>query len=557
MILASAAAARFFVLGAVAGLLPLFADALLTEARISPRTVAAFALTAGLVGGLSHALARPCLGARRSATLSVATVAVLVAAEVAFAVNVAVFPTSRFFGPRDLAASLAVCSLLAGGALALRRVLERYQAIRHAWPWLGAMVAICASCVVALAPLWPREETPARRHGRGPDLLVVVLDAVRPDHMSLNGYPRPTTRSLETFATQGRVFKEAFAASSWTLDSVRVLLGDVSTDAGTPRVLEELVRAGYVTACFSDNLLFDRGGPLANGFDYIGHSSPRLVRFLQAAFSETTIGEFALRWWWMAHTTSDARLVDGALSWAARQEGPFLLYVHLMDAHQPYKGPAIDGRSWRERRLETPRSGMTLSDAEKEDVIAFYDGGLRNADAAAGRLLAACTSWGRPVLTVVTADHGANLGEDGRWRHADSLAPHLLRVPMMVLGAGVHPGVAPGPVGHASVARTLLAAADRDCGDCPGVDLRESEAQTLIRGRLGKRLKYALRDNLMVVSDVESRLRRVIDFRDNSQAASLIHMLPQGAAGGASSADVDGLPRATRELLHTLGYLGS
>jgi hypothetical protein len=107
------------------------------------------------------------------------------------------------------------------------------------------------------------------------------------------------------------------------------------------------------------------------------------------------------------------------------------------------------------------------------------------------------------------------------------------------------------------VARTLLAAADRDCGDCPGVDLRESEAQTLIRGRLGKRLKYALRDNLMVVSDVESRLRRVIDFRDNSQAASLIHMLPQGAAGGASSADVDGLPRATRELLHTLGYLGS
>ena len=51
---------------------------------------------------------------------------------------------------------------------------------------------------------------------KNPNILLIVMDAVRADHLSCYGYKRPTTPFLEELAANGVVFDRAFAAAPWT-----------------------------------------------------------------------------------------------------------------------------------------------------------------------------------------------------------------------------------------------------------------------------------------------------------------------------------------------------
>jgi arylsulfatase A-like enzyme len=209
----------------------------------------------------------------------------------------------------------------------------------------------------------------------------------------------------------------------------------------------------------------------------------------------------------------DDRLVDAALAWAAARRGPYFLYVHLMDAHTPYRKAPIDGRRRRGRHIQFPRSGMPITAEEAEDVRARYAGGVRSAAEQAARVVSTLASGPRPVLAVVTADHGESLGEEGRWFHNYTLAGELLAVPLLVHGEGVQPGAVEPGVGHASVGKTLLAAAGVDTGALAGSDLRTSDGEAAVEGALPSDLSYRIVDGYKVVMDHRRQTAALFDLR--------------------------------------------
>jgi arylsulfatase A-like enzyme len=331
-----------------------------------------------------------------------------------------------------------------------------------------------------------------------------VIDAARRDHFTVYGYPRPTTPFLASIASSARVYERALAGSTQTRSSVPVMLSARRVNT-IENIQRHLAQAGYTSACFSDNPVLEDGSAVVEHFDHVAGGMSQLLQFPQRVFEGSFVGTFVLRWPLLAHLWDDARLTDRAIAWGSRQPGPVFLYLHLMDAHMPYDSEAIDGRRWRGRQLQSPQASMRISQAEAEDVVAHYDGGLRNGDRQVGRLLAAATSWGRPWLAVITADHGESLGEGGRWGHAGDLAPERLTVPLIVAGTDTVPGRVFETVGHTSIARTILAAAAVPCPDCAGSDLRSSDGDAVVEGFLPPDLYYRVAGGYKLVWDAARR----------------------------------------------------
>jgi hypothetical protein len=533
-----------FSTGVMLGLVPLVLDAAFVRGRMGLAAASAYGALTGIAAIAAFAGCRFFAGDRRCWRAAALAVWAVVASELTLWINVALRPNTPLLRPADLTITgLAVGSALAcviGVASAVAWLARRTPRVM-----LLSDAALLLGATLTLWPLWPNESGARPPHGgTGPDLLLVVMDAARPDHMGVYGYGRPTTPGLLSWVPQARVFEQAYSGSSWTLESVPVLLG--ATDGSVAPLVNALRGAGYRTACFSDNPLLERGGPLSRGFDHVGVSSAAGLIFAARAFRGSFFGDFAVLWPLVAQGWSDRKLTDVALTWLARQPGPVFVYAHLMDPHQPFRGPSIDGREWSSRRIESPASGVRLSAAEVGDAVAFYDGGIRSADAAASRLLRAFADRGRPFVAVVTADHGEYLGEGGQWRHGATLAPQLLHVPLFVVGVGVEPGRVSQAVGHASVPLTLGKAAGVGYSGLAGSDLRVSQGEPLVKGGLGPSLRYEVEAGVLRVLRQGVLLARY-DALASDGAPATGHVVP--------NAGDDSLPDETRERLRSLGYI--
>ncbi len=548
-----------YAVGALLGTMPLLLDWSLRGGAINHRSLAGFSLLGGLAAGLSALLMVALRGGKRWYQPTICVFACFLTLEVLYLINVALLPNHGALAPISILWDLVAIGPAIAGVWLASRARGRLAPVFGAriLPLVGGVLLVGA--VLVVVETWPVEPGIPRRQGNGPNLVVIVVDAARRDHLGLYGYGRATSPSIDAWASRARVYDRALAASSWTLNSVPVMLGSRSGEPGEHPVLNELKARGYVVACFSDNLLFERDGPLSRGFDHVGQSTGAAPRMLRALFAETFLGEYVILWPWLARKWDDGRLVDEALRWSNRTEGPFLLYVHLMDAHMPYRRPAIDGRGWRQRRLESARTGMSISPEEAADIVAYYDGGIRLADDAAGRVLKAAGEWRRPYLAIVTADHGESLGEGSRWGHGKTLAPELLDVPLLVVGDGVRPGRVDAPVGHASVAETLLRAAGFPEPLGYASDLRTGNGDVVVEGRLPPTMSYRVAGGFQAVMNSSTGETRLFDLRKDPRREhdvshlhpSLVHVLTTGSPGESPAPPDAG----ALERLRALGYI--
>ncbi len=470
--------------------------------------------------------------------------------------NVKLLPGEHYLAGKSLVVDLLiVATLIVASVPLLRSSLVQSIRVRlgDASAVFGAALLIGSTAL--LVWVWPRAKPDPQRQGEGPNLLLIVMDSVRRDRLSLGGEAHPATPLVHALARHGRAYTSAWASSSWTVPSVSSMLGADNDAAGNGATLAvRLASRGYVTACFTDNPHLAGGGTLMKGFDRVERS----VGSWRSILRGTVLGEIIER----VDPGSDGRLAGRVLRWASGRRGPFFLYVHLMDSHTPYRFPPIDGRRRRGRRIEFPITGMALTPEEAQDVEARYDGGVRSADAQVERILAAASHWGRPFVAVVTSDHGESLGETGRWFHGQTLAPELLAIPLLVVGKGVVPGRAEAAVGHDAVMTTLLAAAGVACPDCSGPDLRSSAGSGVVDGALPPRLAYRIAGRYKVVVDAASGERHLFDLRaDPGERRDLAAERPQvveamcaGLTGGFHR--VDPTPEGA-ERLRSLGYSGS
>jgi arylsulfatase A-like enzyme len=267
-----------------------------------------------------------------------------------------------------------------------------------------------------------------------PNIVLIVLDTLRRDHLGCYGYGRGTSPAIDRLASEGTTYDYSFASHFPTIPLFTTLY--TGTDAidhhivkqgpGGPvlspktQVLAEwLRRGGYVTGAV-DNLVTLRHpglpGWFARGFDhYLG------FRYDPA---ETTMSEF---------------ITDRGIALMREMRGsPFFLMMHYWDTHTPYWPPEDPYGLPAERPGETPLverfraagdeftslivQSMLMERVTHYDyVVSQYDAALRFADEQIGRLIAFLDGEGLrdDTLVIFMADHGECFGElDVHFEHA-------------------------------------------------------------------------------------------------------------------------------------------
>lgn len=288
------------------------------------------------------------------------------------------------------------------------------------------------------------------------NVVLIVVDTLRRDHVSAYGYPRKTTPHIDAFFKTGEIFKNATSSAPCTVPSVLQMLTGVFDWKGSRlRLAERLKKQGYATAAFvSQHHFRDRNGPLpsyARGFDRFDIQSD-LERIPGKGLSNRT-----------ADTIS-----DGAVQWLRRRdtESPFFLWLFYFDPHDPYwppngfkkfpiPVPRMDGdrraalkaamqralknadaarvRKIRSRPNPHAHFGEVFSPDEAKSLISLYDAEIRFVDFQIQRVFQALEESGQleDTLVIFTSDHGERLGEHNRWAHCQSLHGYEINVPLM------------------------------------------------------------------------------------------------------------------------------
>jgi len=295
----------------------------------------------------------------------------------------------------------------------------------------------------------PAPPQPAAVESR-PNLLLVVMDTTRADHLGCYGYPRPTTPHLDALARESIVFEQCHTVLTHTTPSHASLFtgvepmahGVLACSFRSPENVQES-RALVSTAGFRTVAeLLQSSGWDTGGF--VTAATTKRITGLAAGFTAWGEPDGEVR------PGAEAR--DEALAWLADAREPFFLWTHFFDAHAP---PREDNRvhletfapdeamrrHMAERRIGAPPSGAPARApagrvAELEREIARYDAGIRLIDdhfAAIRAALVARGAWERTTVVVV-ADHGEGLGQHNFplhgpvWREGTHV-PFLLRVP--------------------------------------------------------------------------------------------------------------------------------
>lgn len=338
-------------------------------------------------------------------------------------------------------------------------------------------------------------------HRPHPNVLLIVVDTLRADHLGSYGYTRATSPNLDALARRGTRFAAARSTTSWTGASVASILtglypivhgvdrGGVALSELAMTMPEGFHDAGYATAAFSANPAFvtpEMG--FAQGFDQFDVLHGPLA---MPGTPDVVPGDPHLKS--LVKVATADQVTDAGLAWLRENGGkgrPEFLYLHYMDPHAGYRPPAAYAARFGVS-LDAPLAGhrqneilITFKAPPAEDLatlVALYDGEIAFTDAEIGRLIAgAAAASRRPLLIVMAADHGEEFGDHGGLMHGVTLWDEQLRVPWIVAG----PGVPRGLVVQNVVSLVSLRATVTDLAGLPpaGSGAAPSLAQVMRRG---------------------------------------------------------------------------
>lgn len=321
-------------------------------------------------------------------------------------------------------------------------------------PWVSSATVACL-LTVSLFGLGMQRRAKAGKapRRRSPNVVLIIIDTLRADHLSSYHYPRATSPNIDQIAANGTLFENAIATSSWTLPSHASMLTGLypaqhgaqayqdDLRADVPTIAEALSRAGYNTAAFSASPYFARQQGLGRGFVEFGdffysplgalyqeHYAARIVTDLNSKGVIKTFG-------WPSALEVNASASD----WLGRTDLPFFLVLNYFEVHEPEMVPqewhgrfatneSIDKRAPSKTIREGPQDALQIRKRtdDYDDAISYVDYCVRLLIDDMGRrgLL-------NSTLVILTADHGEGLGEHGLFSHGTTLYYSTIHVPLI------------------------------------------------------------------------------------------------------------------------------
>ncbi len=408
-----------------------------------------------------------------------------------------------FIADLRLARFTPTLSFAAGGAMAVFAGITAYVSLRwlqnrcparsfahlkNATLLASGIGAVASIFLLVRSPLYdpatyrlpyPEVPTSPARGSDKPNLLWIVLDTVRSDHMSCYGYERDTTPFLKNWATTANVFTRTFSNGIWTAPGhAAMFTGKATREHGMDHgnyylrddnvtVADVLLSHGYNTASFSANPWISRERNLAKGFEVasIIHNIRQISRF--------SLESLCKKWGcsppvsWLDPDFGAALASKMAADWLedkATSNAPFFLFVNYMEAHVPYRVP----RAFREQFLDSDevrrsyklrhivlgnlvgevgnqhkaiKEGAEL-ESDREILKDQYNATLRYLDSRVEDLLTHMERYGllENTLIVIASDHGEHLDTHGMWAHRFLTYNDLAHVALIIKTPGQSQG---------------------------------------------------------------------------------------------------------------------
>lgn len=270
-----------------------------------------------------------------------------------------------------------------------------------------------------------------------PNVLLVSIDALRPDHLSCYGYQRNTSLNIDILAKEGVRFENTYIQGTWTLPSTISILTSTYPYQHRVESFGDSINPSFTTL---PQILRDHGYQAA----FFGQSIFKTIGALNNAFDIFDADDVNV----------DARLpAKKAVEWIrANRSRPFFLWIHFMDTHLPYHAPEPYGASFQKEGIYNDKiSNLPVVDLEygvggipkfgvKDNItdgnyyIAQYDGAIKYVDGQIRTLLNELKrlNLDKDTLIVVMADHGEFMGEhDLYFSHANIFEP-IVKIPLIL-----------------------------------------------------------------------------------------------------------------------------
>jgi len=265
----------------------------------------------------------------------------------------------------------------------------------------------------------------------GPNVILIVPDALRADHLGCYGYSRPTSPQIDEFAADALFFEKAMSNSPWTKPS----MGSVFTSMypyehkafswmdnlpDERLTLAEVFRnRNYATFAIQTNPSITAKHNFKQGFQYYREMVLEKGEIVTSSFNA----------WVKKH-----------------KKKPFFAYLHYMDTHVPYNAPQQFSQIFglKDDTLFTPGEFKTmdvrllgemgLSKQDKQSLVNLYDAAIKYFDSNFARIVDNLKKLGvlNKTIIILTSDHGEEFWEHDGFAHGHTVYNELLHVPLII-----------------------------------------------------------------------------------------------------------------------------
>lgn len=306
-----------------------------------------------------------------------------------------------------------------------------------------------------------------------PNVILIVMDTVRADHLSLYGYPLDTSPNLKLLSKAATFYTQAIASSDMTLPTHasiftgvyakkhRAHLYQAYFGLGRPladkftTLAEILSQNGYSTlGIVANHGYVSEPFGLAQGFQYFDQRSPipffrnPAFYYLRQSVSKIASGFASPSYYDKAYRSAEEinNVTFSVLDEIRISDKPFFLFINYMDAHWPYipptpfdhlspgKDPEFRTEHYIGLTVEVMKLERKVTEKERNHLISQYDGGIAYLDSQIGNLISRLKQLNlfENSLLIITSDHGESFGRRNFLGHIVSVYQDQIHVPLII-----------------------------------------------------------------------------------------------------------------------------